>query len=192
MKRKEESGEAPAVPAGEEPAAAPGEEAGGDSPPELAEAQAEAARLRDGWLRAEAELANYRRRAERDREEAETRARDRVLSEVMALADDLERALDAAEQAEKVGPIYEGVHLVHGKLRDILRAHGIEVIDPAGQPFDPFEAEALLQVESSEAPPGTVLQVIEKGYRQGTRLLRPARVTVARARESTPGESDPA
>jgi molecular chaperone GrpE len=158
----------------------------------LHEAEAEARRLHEAWLRAEAELANFRRRAGRDVQEAETRARERVLTEMMSLADDLERALDAAEQAEKTGPIYEGVHLVHGRIRDILRAHGVEVIDPAGRPFDPFEAEALLHVESDQAAPGTVLDVIEKGYRQGARLLRPARVTVARAPQSSAGGSTPA
>ena len=157
----------------------------------LAALEAESRAHRESWLRAEAELANYRKRAARDLEEAELRARDRVLFEVLSLADDLERALDAAEQAERTGPIYEGVHLVHGRIRDILRTHGIEVIDPSGKPFDPFEAEALFEVDSKEVEPGAVVSVIEKGYRQGERLLRPARVTVARARPTTVDEKEP-
>ncbi len=172
--------EDPALEAGEEPTL----EA------RLAALAAEAERARDGWLRAEAELANYRRRASKDLEEAETRAKDRVLAEVISLADDFERALDAAEQAEKTGPIYEGVHRVHGRIRDILRLHGVEVVDPSGRPFDPFEAEALFEVETEEAEPGTVLTVVTKGYRQGSRLLRPAQVTVARAPRSMAAEDD--
>lgn len=177
------------------PAGAPGEEKpSAEAPPEagdlegrLPTLEAESRAHRESWLRAEAELANYRRRAARDLEEAEQRARDRILAEVLSLADDLERALDAAEQAEKVGPIYQGVHLVHGRIRDILRAHGVEVIDPRGRPFDPFEAEALFEVDAQDAAPGSVVSVIEKGYRQGERLLRPARVTVARARPASEG-----
>jgi molecular chaperone GrpE len=147
----------------------------------LQELEAECARLTEERLRVEAELVNYRRRAIRDREEAETRAKEQVLAEIMSLADDLERALDAAEQQEKASPILDGVRMVHGRVRDSLATHGIEVIDPRGELFDPHEAEALMEVESDEFEPGIVVEVIEKGYRQGQKLLRPAKVTVAGA-----------
>jgi len=153
----------------------------------VAELEAECAAARDRWLRAEADLANYRKRAARDLEDAERRARDRVLSEVVTLADDLERAVAAAEAAETGDPIHRGVRLVHGRVREILRAHGVEVVDPAGQRFDPHVAEALFEVASAEHAPGTVVGVVEKGYRIGERLLRAAKVTVARAPE--PGEA---
>ncbi|HKA23364.1 MAG TPA: nucleotide exchange factor GrpE [Candidatus Eisenbacteria bacterium] len=156
----------------ETPAAEPGPESqGGDG----------AAEFRDKWLRCEADLANYRRRVARDLEDAERGARERVLGEVVSLADDLERALDAAEQGEQSGPIVQGVRLVHGRVRDILRNHGVEVVDPLGKPFDPHEAEAVLEVDAPGQVPGTVVSVVEKGYRRGDRLLRPAKVTVARA-----------
>jgi molecular chaperone GrpE len=149
----------------------------------VAELEAECATLRDRWLRAEANLANHRRRSARDLEEAERRARDGVLGEVVSLADDLERALDAAEADENRGSIERGVRLVHERVREILRSHRVEVIDPVGQPFDPHFAEALFEVASAEHAPGTVVAVVEKGYRVGERLLRAAKVTVARAPE---------
>jgi len=163
-----------------EPSPAP---EGGDARDDarVAELEAQVKELSDKWLRSEADLANYRKRVAREKEDVEREARERVLSEVVALADDLERALDAAEQGERGGPIVAGVRLVHERVRDILRAHGVEVVDPRGKPFDPHEAEAVLEVDAPGRLPGTVVDVIEKGYRRGDRLLRPAKVTVARA-----------
>lgn len=152
-----------------------------DTTPEAGDdLEAQVIELREKWLRSEAELQTYRRRVQRDLEEAEARAKERVLAEVMSVADDLERALDAAEHRERSGPIFQGVQLVHERVRDILSSHGVDIIDPVGKPFDPHESEAMLEVESSEFSPGVVVEVIEKGYRQGDRLLRPAKVTVAR------------
>ena len=196
LQEKGEERETPATPEESAPSDADTGTAAGDAAQassleaRLQAAETEATSHREAWLRAEAELANYRKRAARDLEEAELRARDRVLAEVLSLADDLERALDAAEQEERTGPIYQGVHLVHGRIREILRAHGVEVIDPTGKPFDPFEAEALFEVASEEVEPGSVVTVIEKGYRQGERLLRPARVTVARAAGAGEGKKE--
>jgi len=190
-----------------EQAATAGPAAAGESPPagegaagaqadaaalagRVAELETECAASRDRWLRAEADLANFRKRAARELEEAERRARDRVLGEVVSLADDLERALDAVAAGEGEGPIQRGVRLVHDRVREILRTHGVEVVDPAGQPFDPHVAEALFEVATAAQAPGTVVAVVEKGYRIGERLLRAAKVTVARAPE--PGEAGPA
>jgi len=149
--------------------------------PRLEALEAEVKELKDKWLRSEADLTNYRRRVARDLEEVERNARERVLSEVVSLADDLERALDHAEQGEIAGPIVSGVRMVHGRVREILKNHGVEVIDPTGKPFDPHEAEAVLEVDAPGKTPGSVVSVVEKGYRRGDRLLRPAKVTVARA-----------
>jgi molecular chaperone GrpE len=167
-------------------------EAGGGATAEagerIAALERECAEVKDRWLRAEADLVNYRRRAARDLEEAERRGREKLLGEVLSLADDLERALDAAEENEKSGPIHQGIRLVHERVREILRSHGVEVVDPAGQPFDPHVAEALFPVESDAHVPGTVVSVIEKGYRIGDRLLRAAKVTVARAPAKSAGD----
>jgi molecular chaperone GrpE len=137
-----------------------GGEPGADA--RVAELEAQVRELNDKWLRAVAELDNYKKRVAREKEEIERGARERVLTEIVALADDLERALDAAEQAEHGGPIVSGVRLVHDRVREILRAHGVEVVDPAGKPFDPHEAEAVLEVDAPGQVPGTVVTVIEK------------------------------
>ena len=93
------------------------------------------------------------------------------------MLDDLERALDAAEQHEEA-KLEEGVRLVHKSLVEALRRQGLELIETDGA-FDPHVHEALLAQPAGEAEPGSVLQVLQKGYRLGDRVLRPARVVVA-------------
>lgn len=159
---------APAEPA----ASAPATEAPGES----------ASELKDRWLRAEAELQNYRRRAARDLEEARRNAEESVMFDVIESLDDLERAL-AAVPADGAGEAWAaGVKLVAQRLRDGLARRGVSVVDPAGEPFDPAFHDALLQMPAPEGvAPGTVLQVALRGYRRGDRALRAARVVVARA-----------
>lgn len=133
----------------------------------------------DRWLRAEAELQNFRRRASRDWEEGRRAAEESVLLEMVAVLDDLERALGSADPASSWT---QGVALVAQRIRDFLARQGVMVEDPLGRPFDPVFHEALLELEPPEgATPGTVIQVVHKGYRRGARALRTARVVVARA-----------
>jgi molecular chaperone GrpE len=146
----------------------------------------EAIDFRDRWLRAEAELQNYKRRTQRDAEEVRRRAEERVLLDLAALLDDLERALAAAAEGGANPPWVEGVGLVLQKGRDYLARHGIAIVDPLGQRFDPNHHEAILEVEAAEGvAAGTVAQVVQKGYRRGDRSLRAARVVVARARRES-------
>jgi molecular chaperone GrpE len=137
---------------------------------------------KDRWLRSEAELQNFRRRAARDREESRRAAEESVLLELVTVLDDLERALGAADASAAGASWLEGVQLVAQRMRDILARAGVQPEDPVGRPFDPAFHEALLEVDAPEgAAPGSVVQVIHKGYRRGERSLRPARVVVARA-----------
>jgi len=153
----------------------------------LARLEAEVARLadlearaRDAHLRAEADLQNVRRRAGKESEEAERRGETRAFSAFLALLDDLARALAASEQAgEPDGPLVAGVRLVLARAQDELTRLGVTRIDPVGQAFDPREHEALLSAPSDAHPTGHVAQVVSPGYRQGERLLRPARVIVS-------------
>jgi len=136
---------------------------------------------KDRWLRAEADLQNFRRRAQRDVEEARRNAEERVLLEIVAAIDDLERALDSARAAGAAEAYIEGVQLVARRLAEYLARQGVTAIDPTGEPFDPRFHEALLEVPAGEgARPGDVVQVALKGYRRGERALRAARVVVAR------------
>jgi molecular chaperone GrpE len=136
---------------------------------------------KDRWLRAEADLQNFRRRAQRDVEEARRAAEERVLLEIVAAIDDLERALDSARAAAAADAYVQGVQLVAQRLSEYLMRQGVTALDPLGQPFDPRFHEALLEVPAAEgARPGDVVEVALKGYRRGERVLRAARVVVAR------------
>lgn len=147
----------------------------------LPQESADVAALKDKWLRAEADLQNYRRRAARDREEARRTAEEAVLLDVISVLDDLERALAAGREANAEAAWLKGVELVAERFRDTLARRGVVEVDPVGHPFDPQMQEALLETEAAEGQvPGTVVQVVLKGYRRGDRPLRPARVVVAR------------
>jgi molecular chaperone GrpE len=130
----------------------------------------------DRYLRLAADFDNYRKRTAREQLELTKRATERLVTELLPVLDDLERALEAAEQHEEA-KLEDGVRLVHRSLADALRREGLAEIETNGQ-FDPHVHEALLS-QPSEAEEGSVVQVIQKGYRLGDRVLRPARVVVA-------------
>lgn len=151
----------------------------------IAALEQELAQARDRWLRAEADLKNVQRRAAREVEEAERRGHDRVLLPLLALADDLERALASAHEAgEGESALAQGIALVESRLLDALRAEGVIELDAAGAPFDPREHEAMLTAPHADVPAGHIAQVIAKGWRRGDRLVRPARVLVSSGPES--------
>ncbi len=132
--------------------------------------------LLDTLQRVQAEFDNYRKRAARDQQSLVARAHERLVKELVPVLDDLERALEAAEAHEEA-KLEEGVALVTRSLGDILRKEGLEEIPTEGK-FDPYVHEALLS-QPSEAEEGTVIEVIQKGYRLGDRVIRPARVVIA-------------
>jgi molecular chaperone GrpE len=147
---------------------------------------------RDDYLdrlqRLKAEFDNYRKRETRLQSERAQQAAARLVKELLPVLDDLERALEAAAQHEEV-KLEEGVALVHRELRDALTREGLEEIETDGR-FDPHVHEALL-TQPSEADEGSVIEVVQKGYRLGDRVLRPARVVVAGAEEVRPsGDTD--
>jgi molecular chaperone GrpE len=145
----------------------------------LAEAQAKAEEHLNDLQRLAAEFDNYRKRVARDQELLIVRATERLVKELLPVVDDLERALDAAEHHEEA-KLEEGVRLVHRALEDALRKQGLQEIDVDGK-FDPHVHEALL-AQPSEAEEGTVVEVVQKGYRLGDLVLRPARVVVSAGR----------
>ena len=128
--------------------------------------------------RLQADFENFRKRAQRDQEALVARAGERIVKELLPVLDDLERALEAAEQHEEA-KLEEGVRLVHRALSQTLERQGLKEIPTNGR-FDPHVHEALLS-QPSEAEEGSVLEVVQKGYRLGDRVLRPARVVVAAA-----------
>jgi len=159
----------------------------------LAEAEQQMAAFRDQSLRAAAEADNVRKRAEREISTSLKYGADRVLGDLLAVIDSLELGLKAAAAPEaSAKSIGEGLGLTHRQLLSFFDKHGVKVLDPAGQPFNPELHEAVSAVESAEVPPNHVVAVMQKGYRLHERLLRPAMVMVARAASSTPGNTDAA
>jgi molecular chaperone GrpE len=138
--------------------------------------------------RVAAEFENYRKRVARDQESLVARAHERLVKELLPVLDDLERALGAAEQHEEAA-LEEGVRLVHRELDAALRREGLAEIETAGR-FDPHVHEALLSQPSDEDE-GTIIEVVQKGYRLGDRVVRPARVVVAAAKpQPAPQQED--
>lgn len=136
---------------------------------------------KDRWLRAEADLQNFRRRAMRDREESVRMAEDRLLLESIGSLDDLERAINAFTPEQSTEAWVQGVVLTAARMRDALARNGVTLVPSVGQLFDPTVHEALLEIEPpAGVSPGEIVQEIQKGYRRGDRSLRAARVVVAR------------
>ncbi|MCX7070946.1 MAG: nucleotide exchange factor GrpE [Gammaproteobacteria bacterium] len=148
----------------------------------LTEAEAAASTARDAQLRALAEVDNVRKRAEREIDSARKFGTERVLGDLLAINDSLELGIKAAGSPEAtVASIGEGMTLTHGQLLKFFDKHGISIVDPAGQPFNPDLHEAVSAVPSADVAPNYVISVLQKGYRLHERLLRPAMVIVAKA-----------
>jgi len=143
--------------------------------------RAENEELIDTLQRVKAEFDNYRKRAARDQESLVARAHERLVKELLPVLDDLERALGAAEQHEEA-KLEDGVRLVHRSLAEALAREGLAEIETDGR-FDPHVHEALL-TQPSEAEEGSVIEVLQRGYKLGDRVLRPARVVVAGPKET--------
>ena len=150
-------------------------------PDEPVDELAQLTRERDDYLdalqRLKAEFDNFRKRALRDQESLVARAHERLVKQLLPVLDDLERALEAASQHEEA-KLEEGVRLVHRSLLGLVERHGLSEIETEGA-FDPHVHEALLAQPGEGAEEGAVLQVLQKGYRLGDKVLRPARVIVA-------------
>jgi len=143
-----------------------------------AEAEAQSEEYLTALKRVAADFDNYKKRQVREREVIVQEANKRLVLELLPVLDDLERALEAFASH---GPdsVQEGVLLVHRALRTTLEREGVSPIDPQGERFDPQEHEALLSQPSDDVAEGTVLQVVQRGFRLGDRVVRPARVVVS-------------
>ena len=156
----------------------------------LAKAEQEKKDNWDKFLRAAADLENHRRRSKRDLDDARAEAKQRVLKEMLPVVDNLERAVQHAEEAIKgadLTAIVEGVRLVLRQFGHALERADVTPVEAQGQPFDPNLHEAISQQETADQPPGTVVNVLQRGYKLGDRLLRPALVVVAK-QPSAPSE----
>ena len=145
----------------------------------LAAAEARAEQAQSQYLRTLAEMDNVRKRAARDIEQAHKYALERFAGELVGVKDSLELGLAASEAAD-VKALQTGTQATLQLLTRAFEKAGLQEIVPAGQPFNPEFHEAMAMQPSTEQPPNTVLQVVQKGYLLNGRLLRPARVIVAR------------
>jgi molecular chaperone GrpE len=161
-----------------------------EAPDELAElkqqleaAQAKAAENLDGWQRALADLANYRKRVERERAEARQATAGAVVARLLPVLDDFDRAMKDAPDAQGAPEVQrwiEGIALIQRKLHAIVESEGVTPIEADNAMFDPNWHEAITHDESADHKEGQVIEVIRQGYRMGDRVLRPALVRVAK------------
>ena len=144
--------------------------------------QEEIEKLKESVLRTEAEAQNTRRRAEQDVEKARKFALEKFVNELLPVADNLERAIDAGNPEDEAQKgMIEGVELTLKSLQDTLKKFNVEAVNPEGEPFDPQLHQAMSMVPNPDVEPNTVLNVFQKGYTLNGRLVRPAMVVVASA-----------
>jgi molecular chaperone GrpE len=157
------------------------------SPSDLDQLKAAAAKADENWdkfLRAAADLDNYRKRVAREKEELARFTSERVVAALLPVLDNLERALVAAQKHESNNEaLLEGIQQVQSQFRRTLEEFGLkEVVAHAGHPFDPNIHEAVGHIESAEHPEGHVIEQLQRGYKLADRLLRPARVVVSKGK----------
>ncbi len=159
----------------------------------LAAAQAEAASLKDQLLRQMAETENVRRRLEREKQDAGAYAVTSFARDILAVADNLRRALDAVPEAARadqaVANVITGIEMTEREVFNVFNKYGIAQVEAMGQKLDPNKHQAMLEIPTNEVEPGTVVQVLQTGFVIKDRLLRPALVAVAKAADATPGSS---
>jgi molecular chaperone GrpE len=146
----------------------------------------EAGRSKDQLLRTLAEMDNLRKRTEREKAEATLYAATNFAREILSVSDNMDRALATAEAehlkeaTEPVKNLVAGVEVTRRELLNVFERHGIKRIDPMGEKFDPHFHQAMFEVPTNDQPPGTVVQVMQAGFKIGDRVLRPALVGVAK------------
>jgi molecular chaperone GrpE len=150
----------------------------------LAQARAEAAKLKEMWMRTAADFDNFRKRTRREIEDAKKSGREDLLRTVLPVFDNVERAVQSAQRAVDVKAVADGLSMVLRQFVDALGRAGIQKIPTVGTAFDPSVHEAIQQVETSEHAPGTVIAEVQPGYVQDERLIRAAMVVVAKAKSA--------
>ncbi len=148
------------------------------------EATALAEELKDKWLRAAAELENFKKRSLREREEMIRQAQESLVREFLPILDNLQRALAHADNQDGAAGLVEGIKMIERQFSSTLERLGVTPIEALHRAFDPGHHEAMIQVESDDYEPNTVVEELEKGYLWHDRLLRPAKVAVSKRKEA--------
>jgi molecular chaperone GrpE len=150
---------------------------------QLEAASREVAANYDKYLRAVAELDNYRKRADKEKSDAITFANEKLIEEMIPVIDNFDRALAHASGEDSLEALKQGIGLISGQMAALIRKFGIQEIKAAGEKFDPSMHHAISEEDSATAEPGTVVKEFQKGYLLKGRLLRPAMVAVSRKPE---------
>jgi molecular chaperone GrpE len=129
--------------------------------------------------RTAADYANYQKRVQREMVETRDFANTKLITQLLSVLDDMERAMAAAEESKPDDPLLVGMQIVHDKALEVLGGFGLEIIEAHGQPFDPESHSAMLQQPSDDHPPHTILQVLQRGYKLKGRTIRPTAVVVS-------------
>jgi molecular chaperone GrpE len=168
---------------------AAGEASGGSLEEQLEATRTERDENNDRFLRAQAELENYKRRTQRELAEQRLYAALPVVRDLLPVIDNFQRALDAARNSEQAADLVEGLELVIRQLGETLSRHGTTPISAVGQPFDPNLHEAVQQIPDPDHPPMTVLRELERGYVLHDRVVRPTKVIVSTAPVMADGQT---
>ena len=155
------------------------EQSAEDAGKKITELTEETERLRDQLLRARSEFENFRRRRNREAEELKSWANAGLIEDLLPVLDDLKLLINNSDKTTDASSLLDGAKLIQQKFSEILKRRGLEEVKAEGETFDPDLHEALMQVPSEDAEPGTVLDVHQSGYKLGSKLLRPSRVIVA-------------
>lgn len=147
---------------------------------QLAEALEEQQRLKEQYVRTLADMDNLRKRTTREKEEIAKFANEGLLRDILPVIDNLERAVEHSDKTDDSGGLLEGVRMTLTQFTQVLSRFGVEMVDAAGQPFDPAFHQAIGQLESADLPVNTVMVEMQKGYQLNERLLRPAFVLLAK------------
>ena len=145
---------------------------------ELEAAKAEIAELKEKYLRLHAEWDTYRRRMNEQREEDKKQAASKMVDNLIPVVDDFERTIDYATNNGETG-LLDGTKAVYNKLVDALKKGGVEVLNPEGEAYNALEAQAVQMISDPSVPDETVATVLQKGFKMGSKVLRPAMVVVA-------------
>lgn len=161
-----------------------------DSAARIAELEAQLAQMKDQWVRAAAETDNVRKRAERDQQETSKYAASRFAMDMVGVLENVKRAAESLTEEKRSGndllkTVGEGMDMTVAELIQIFERHGIKRIDPMGEKFDHNLHQAVVQVHVPDAEAGTIVQVVQCGYKMHDRLLKPAMVAVAKAADET-------
>lgn len=167
----------------------PGEVEGGSAAapePTLEDAMKHVEENRDRWMRSVAELENFKKRSATERNRLVKYKNEDLLRDLLPIIDNMERALTHCEIAGRSDPFVDGVCMILGMFRDVLKRYGVTEVSALGEAFDPYRHEALMRVPVPDKDPNTVVGVLEKGYLYQDRLLRAAKVSVSARPEPEP------